>query len=120
HRYSPKDTKNRKLHPGKARKSTDRLKVYVAKPEYATTPGIRMILPQRTAERLGLYTQPYGSVYAVSHQPTDAENQRTSATIDPAGGGLWVQSNSGPNDRGSTILLILTLFAGVVTVGAAA
>ncbi|MEV5600056.1 FtsX-like permease family protein [Streptomyces sp. NPDC052299] len=120
HRYNPKDTENRKLHPGKARKTTDRLKVYVAKPEYATTPGIRMILPQRTAERLGLHTQPYGSVYAVSHQPTDAENQRTSATIDQAGGGLWVQSNSGPNDRGSTIQLILTLFAGVVTMGAAA
>ncbi|MGQ4486503.1 FtsX-like permease family protein [Streptomyces sp. SAS_281] len=120
HRYNPKDKENRKLHPGKARKTTDRLKVYVAKPEYATTPGIRMILPQRTAERLGLHTQPYGSVYAVSHQPTDAESQRTSATIDQAGGGLWVQSNSGPNDRRSTALLILTLFAGVVTMGAAA
>ncbi|MEU2247560.1 FtsX-like permease family protein [Streptomyces sp. NPDC019224] len=120
HMYSPKDTKNRKLHPGPARKTTDRLKVYVAKPEYATTPGIRMILPQGTAERLGLHTQPLGSVYTVAHQPTDAENQRASAAIDQAGGGLWVQTNSGPNDRGSTILLILTLFAGVVTVGAAA
>ncbi|TXR96528.1 FtsX-like permease family protein [Streptomyces sp. col6] len=120
HTYSPKDKQNRKAHPGPARKTTDRLKVYVAKPEYATTPGIRMILPQRTAERLGLHTQPQGSVYAVDRRPTDAEEQRTSAAIDQAGGGLWVQSNQGSNDRGSTILLILTLFAGVVTVGAAA
>ncbi|MFB8210760.1 FtsX-like permease family protein [Streptomyces sp. NPDC056010] len=120
HTYNAEDKKNRKLHPGPARKTTDRLKVYIAKPEYATTPGIRMILPQRTAERLGLHTKPYGSVYAVGHEPTDAENQRVTAAIDQAGGGLWVQSNSGPNDRGSTILLILTLFAGVVTVGAAA
>ncbi|WP_405898715.1 ABC transporter permease [Streptomyces sp. NBC_00727] len=120
HTYNAKDTKNRKLHPGAARKTTDRLKVYVAKAEYATTPGIRMILPQRTAERLGLHTQPLGSVYTVSHEPTDAESQRTSAAIDQAGGGLWVQSNSGANERDSTILLILTLFAGVVTVGAAA
>ncbi|MFE6764195.1 FtsX-like permease family protein [Streptomyces sp. NPDC057689] len=120
HTYSPKDKEGRKQHPGPARKTTDRLKVYVAKAEYATTPGIRMILPQRTAERLGLHTQPQGSVYAVAHQPTDAEDQRVSAAIDQAGGGLWVQSNSGPNDRDSTILLILTLFAGVVTVGAAA
>lgn len=120
HTYNDKDKKNRKLHPGPARKTTDRLKVYVAKAEYAATPGIRMILPQPTAERLGLHTQPQGSVYAVSHQPTDVEDQRVSAAIDQAGGGVWVQTNSGPNDRDSTILLILTLFAGVVTVGAAA
>ncbi|MGW2474878.1 FtsX-like permease family protein [Streptomyces sp. NPDC001665] len=120
HTYNTEDKKNRKLHPGPARKTTDRLKVYVANAEYATTPGIRMILPQRTAERLGLHTQPLGSVYAVAHDPTEAENQRVTAAIDQAGGGLWVQTNSGPNDRDSTILLILTLFAGVVTVGAAA
>ncbi|WP_406286084.1 FtsX-like permease family protein [Streptomyces sp. NBC_00209] len=120
HTYNAKDKKNRKLHPGPARKTTDRLKVYVAKPAYAATPGLRMILPQRTAERLGLHTRPLGSVYAVGHEPTDAESQRVNAAIDQAGGGLWVQSNSGPNDRGSAILLILTLFAGVVTVGAAA
>ncbi|MET7345455.1 FtsX-like permease family protein [Streptomyces sp. NPDC005547] len=120
HTYNPKDKQNRKAHPGPARKTTDRLKVYVAKPEYAITPGIRMILPQRSAERLGLHTQPQGSVYAVDRRPTDAEDQRVSAAIDQAGGGLWVQSNQGANDRGNTILLILTLFAGVVTVGAAA
>ncbi|MFJ7628585.1 FtsX-like permease family protein [Streptomyces sp. NPDC097595] len=120
HTYNAKDKKNRRLHPGPARKTTDRLKVYIAKAEYATTPGLRMILPQRAAERLGLHTEPLGSVYAVGHDPTDAESQRVSASIDQAGGGLWVQTNSGPNDRGSTILLILTLFAGVVTVGAAA
>ncbi|THA71951.1 FtsX-like permease family protein [Streptomyces sp. A0958] len=120
HAYNDKDKKNRKLHPGPARKTTDRLKVYVAKAEYAATPGVRMILPQQTAERLGLHTQPNGSVYAVSHRPTDAEDQRVTAAIEQAGGGIWVQSDSGPNDRGNTILLILTLFAGVVTVGAAA
>lgn len=121
HTYNPKDKEGRKLHPGPARKTTDRLKVYVAKAEYATTPGVRLILPQRTAERLGLHTQPLGSVYTVAHQPTDAEDQRVSAAIDQAGGGLWVQGNPGANEgRGSTILLILTLFAGVVTVGAAA
>ncbi|MEU1435899.1 ABC transporter permease [Streptomyces sp. NPDC005786] len=120
HTYNAKDEKNSKLHPGPARTSTDRLKVYVADAEYAATPGIRMILPQRAAERLGLHTQPSGSVYAVPHPPTDAEEQRVSAAIDQAGGGLWLQTERGPGDRQSTILLILTLFAGVVTLGAAA
>ncbi|WP_393059218.1 FtsX-like permease family protein [Streptomyces sp. LN549] len=120
HSYNAKDKKNRKLHPGPARTSTDRLKVYVADAEYAATPGIRMILPERTAERLGLHTQPAGSVYAVPHPPTDAEDQRVSAAIDQAGGGLWLQTEHRPGDRESIILLILTLFAGVVTLGAAA
>ncbi|TXS37032.1 ABC transporter permease [Streptomyces sp. OR43] len=120
HTYNAKDEKNRKLHPGPARTSTDRLKVYVADAEYAATPGIRMILPQRTAERLGLHTQPSGSVYAVPHPPSDAEEQRVSAAIDQAGGGLWLQTERGPGDREDIILLILTLFAGVVTLGAAA
>ncbi|MFF5334535.1 FtsX-like permease family protein [Streptomyces sp. NPDC013181] len=120
HRYNPKDTKNIKLHPGPPRETTHRFPVHVAKPGYATTPGVRMIMPQATAERLGLHTEPYGSVYTVGHAPTDAESQRVSAAIDQAGGGLWVQSESGAADRGSIILLILTLFAGVVTMGAAA
>ncbi|WP_405686341.1 FtsX-like permease family protein [Streptomyces sp. NBC_00057] len=120
HKYNDRDKKNRKLHPGKARTTTDRLKVYVAPTKYATTPGIRMILPQRTAERLGLHTEPSGSVYAVSHPPTEAEDQRVSGAIEQAGGGLWVKSDHGPGSRDDTILLILTLFAGVVTLGAAA
>ncbi|MFD8688038.1 FtsX-like permease family protein [Streptomyces sp. NPDC059651] len=120
HTYNAKDKTNRKLHPGPARTSTDRIKVYVADAEYAATPGIRMILPQRAAERLGLHTEASGSVYAVPHPPSDAEEQRVSAAIDQAGGGLWLQTEHIPGDRESVILLILTLFAGVVTLGAAA
>ncbi|WP_328895056.1 ABC transporter permease [Streptomyces sp. NBC_00236] len=120
HTYNAKDEKNRKLHPGPARTSTDRLKVYVADAEYAATPGLRMILPQRTAERLGLHTELSGSVYAVPHPPSDAEEQRVSAAIDQTGGGIWLQTERIPGDRESIILLILTLFAGVVTLGAAA
>ncbi|THA76562.1 ABC transporter permease [Streptomyces sp. A0642] len=120
HRYSAKDEKNRKLHPGPARTATERLKVYVADAEYAATPGLRMVMPQRTAERLGLHTEAAGSVYAVPHLPKDAEEQRVSAAIDQAGGGLWLQTESRQGDRENTVLLILTLFAGVVTLGAAA
>ncbi|MGW2589222.1 FtsX-like permease family protein [Streptomyces sp. NPDC001515] len=120
HTYNPKDTENRKLHPGPARRTTDRLRVYVADAPYATTPGIRMIMPRKTAERIGLHTQEGGSVYAVPHRPSDAEDQRVAATIEEAGGGVWLQTDPGPGDRDDTTLLILTLFAGVVTLGAAA
>ncbi|MFB7133120.1 FtsX-like permease family protein [Streptomyces sp. NPDC056237] len=120
HRYSEKDKKNWKLHPGKARTTLDKLKVYVAPAKYASTPGIRLILPEGTAERLGLHTRLSGSVYAVAHTPTNAEQQRVSGSIAQAGGGIWVQSEYGFGRQDNTVLLILTLFAGVVTLGAAA
>ncbi|MFD7860847.1 FtsX-like permease family protein [Streptomyces sp. NPDC059783] len=120
HAYNAKDTANRKLHPGPARKTTNRLKVYVADARYATTPGIRMIMPRKTAERIGLRTAEAGSVYAVPHRPSDAEEQRVSAAIEEAGGGIWLQTPSRPGDRDDIMLLVLTLFAGVVTLGAAA
>ncbi|MCX4796345.1 MULTISPECIES: ABC transporter permease [unclassified Streptomyces] len=120
HQYSEKDKKNWKQHPGKARTAVDQLKVYVAPARYAATPGIRMILPERTAERLGLHTRAAGSVYAVAHAPTNAEDQRVSGAIAQAGGGMWMRSDYGPGRQDNTVLLILTLFAGVVTLGAAA
>ncbi|MCX5110829.1 FtsX-like permease family protein [Streptomyces sp. NBC_00378] len=120
HAYSDKDKQGRKLHPGKARTTTDKLKVYVAPEKYAATPGINMILPRQTAERIGLRTQVSGSVYAVAHPPTDAEEQRTYGAIEQSGGGIWTQSESGPGGIDNSMLLILTLFAGMVTLGAAA
>ncbi|MFD5498276.1 FtsX-like permease family protein [Streptomyces sp. NPDC127061] len=120
HRYNEKDKQNRKLHPGKARTTTDRLKVYVAPAKYAATPGFAMIVPQRTAERLGLHTAESGSVYTVSHTPTEAETQQTYGALAQAGDGVVMQSESGPDGSVDAMLLILTLFAGMVTLGAAA
>lgn len=124
HTYNKRDTENRKLHPGKARTTTDRIKVYVAPGKYAATPGIRMILPQKTAARLGLHTQDYGSIYTVTHTPTDAEQQAIQAAFAQTGGGsayLQTEHGAGAESRDEdVILLILALFAGVVTLGAAA
>ncbi|MFB6813269.1 FtsX-like permease family protein [Streptomyces sp. NPDC056347] len=120
HRYSAKDVKNRDRHPGRPRTTTDRIKVYVAPAKYAATPGTTLIMPQRAADRLGLHTAPAGSVYTAVHPPTNAENQRTRAALDQTGGGIWFRAESGPSGREDTALLILTLFAGVVTLGAAA
>jgi len=121
HTYNPRDKENRKLHPGEARTTTDRLKVYVAPAKYAATPGIRMILPRSAVEELGLHTEDYGSVFPVAHTPTDAEQQAVSAAITQAGDGVHLQTENGPESRDEDlILLVLALFAGVVTLGAAA
>ncbi|MDK0520739.1 ABC transporter permease [Streptomyces sp. ML-6] len=120
HRYSEKDKKNRAAqHPDKPRTTTTKLKVYVAPEKYAATPGVSMIMPQKTAERLGLHTSPAGSVYTAAHPPTSAELQRARAAIDQAGGGLWVQGESGPYGTEDTMMVVLVLLAGMVTLGAA-
>jgi putative ABC transport system permease protein len=121
HAYNDRDKKNRALHPGKARITTDRLKVYVAPDRYAATPGIRMIMPEKTAERLGLHVEDYGSFYTLNRDPTDAESQAAHAALDQAGNRAYLMtSDERLRTDDDTILLILALFAGVVTLGAAA
>ncbi|MYT97079.1 MULTISPECIES: FtsX-like permease family protein [unclassified Streptomyces] len=121
HLYNERDRENRARHPGVARTTTDRLKVYVAPDSYAATPGIRMVLPQETADRLGLHSQETGSVYPLSREPTDAEEQAAGAALARAGNQahLWTGHPAEERDD-AVVLLILALFAGVVTLGAAA
>ncbi|WP_405389814.1 ABC transporter permease [Streptomyces sp. NBC_01102] len=121
HTYNRQDKENRKLHPGRARTTTERLDVYVAPARYAATPGVRMIMPQSTADRLGLHTQDHGSFYTVAHPPTEAEQQALRAAFAQVGNSAYLQSEQGPSSRDEdVVLLILALFAGVVTLGAAA
>ncbi|WP_098007598.1 FtsX-like permease family protein [Streptomyces sp. sk226] len=121
HTYSDRDRENRARHPGKARTTTDRLKVYVAPDRYAATPGIRMVMPRQTAEGLGLHVEDYGSFYTLGREATDAERQAAYAALDQAGNKAYLMaSDEELRTEDDTILLILALFAGVVTLGAAA
>ncbi|WP_406148108.1 FtsX-like permease family protein [Streptomyces anulatus] len=123
HAYNDRDKKNRALHPGKARITTDRLKVHVAPDRYAATPGIRMVMPKKTAERLGLHVEDYGSFYTLNRDPTDAESQAAHAALDQAGNRAYLMTSNETfrrHDDTDTVLLLLALFAGVVTLGAAA
>ncbi|ARF73708.1 hypothetical protein B7C62_16625 [Kitasatospora albolonga] len=120
HRYSERD-KNHASHPGTARTTTERLKVYVAPDRFAATPSIRMIMPQQTADRLGLRSEELGSIYTLTREPTDAEQQSVDAALEQAGKNAYVMTaNSAERKDDEVILLILALFAGVVTLGAAA
>ncbi|MFE2650241.1 FtsX-like permease family protein [Streptomyces sp. NPDC059346] len=121
HAYSDQDGKNRARRPGAARTTTDRLKVYVAPDRYAATPGIRMVMPRKTAERLGLHVEDYGSFYTLGREATDAERQAAYAALAQAGNKAYLMASDEEfRTEDDTILLILALFAGVVTLGAAA
>ncbi|MFD3907624.1 ABC transporter permease [Streptomyces sp. CB04723] len=121
HTYSDRDRENRARHPGKARTTTDRLKVYVAPDRYAATPGIRMVMPRQTAENLGLHIEDYGSFYTLGRDATDAERQAAYAALAQAGNKAYLMaSDEELRTEDDATLLILALFAGVVTLGAAA
>ncbi|WP_328377891.1 ABC transporter permease [Streptomyces sp. NBC_00440] len=119
HRYVAADKANRERHPGKARTTVSHLTVYRAADRYAATPGVRMIMPQATADRLGLHTGPVAAVYRTAHAPTDAEKQRFNDGMSQAGNGAYLWQNEKP-DGDDTTMLILALFSGMVTLGAAA
>ena len=87
---------------------------------YAATPAVGMIMPQRTADRLGLHTAEEGSFYRVSRAPTSAEEQRVTADLDRLGGSATLTVERGYQSHQGVVLLTLTLFAALVTVGAAA
>lgn len=119
-RYVEQDKKNRKLHPGKPEETVTRLPVYKAADHFAATPGIRLIMPQSTADRLGLHSGPIARVYPVAHPVTDTENQHFSDGMSQAGDPAYLWQDLPLNADSDTTMLILALFAGVVTLGAAA
>ncbi|MCX4549694.1 FtsX-like permease family protein [Streptomyces sp. NBC_01500] len=120
HSYIAEDKQNRKLHPGKARSTVTRLAVYKAADRYAATPGIRMVMPQATADRLGLHYGPTLNVYATTQTPTDAQVQHFNDGVSQAGNGVSLQQNDTSSGTTDITMLILALFSGVVTLGAAA
>ncbi len=96
------------------------LAAYTAPASYADTPGIRLVLPAVLAHRLGLHTAPAGSFYPVSRTPSRAEQQRAESELahGDAATNLYVERGyPATSDAG---LLLLAVFAGIVTIGAAA
>ncbi|MFF5127352.1 FtsX-like permease family protein [Streptomyces syringium] len=96
------------------------LDAYVAPEAYAATPGVRLILPAVLAQRLNLHTAPAGSFYAVRHTPDKAEEERANAVLDRGDAATSLYIERGPQtDADDFFLMVLAVFAGVVTIGAA-
>ncbi|MEV0274966.1 FtsX-like permease family protein [Streptomyces sp. NPDC050610] len=96
------------------------LAAYTAPAAYAGTPSIRLVLPPSLAHRLGLHTAPAGSFYPMSRTPTRAEQQRAETELahGDAATDLYVERGYPATDNAA--LLVLAVFAGIVTIGAAA
>ncbi|MFE7120659.1 hypothetical protein ACFU99_35035 [Streptomyces sp. NPDC057654] len=96
------------------------LATYTAPASYADTPGIRLVLPAVLAHRLGLHTAPSGSFYPVSRTPTRAEQRRAESELAHGDAATNLYVERGYPETDDSGLLVLAVFAGIVTIGAAA
>lgn len=81
--------------------------------------GSRLILPPSAARAAGLSTAPSGSYFTLDGTATGKQRQALDGEIDRMGADARVSIEAGYQSRGDMGLLILTVFAGLVTIGAA-
>ncbi|MFE2496638.1 FtsX-like permease family protein [Streptomyces scopuliridis] len=81
--------------------------------------GIAMILTPATAEATGLSTVPLGAYYSTGAMPSSAQKQKLDSELDKTGSDVSLHIESGYVSENSIVLLALTVFAGLVTIGAA-
>ncbi|CAG6399170.1 Putative ABC transport system permease protein [Actinacidiphila cocklensis] len=81
--------------------------------------GVTAVVPPQAAASLGLRTTPLGSYYTTSQMPSGAQRQALNSDVAKIGTRATVYLERGYVGDDNLILLALTLFAGVVTIGAA-
>ncbi|MFD9405692.1 FtsX-like permease family protein [Streptomyces sp. NPDC059989] len=88
-------------------------------PEGVNGWGFKLVLPAATAKAAGLTTAPYGSYFALDGLPSSEQRQRLDGVFDTMGVDASVKIEQGYQQENSIEVLALTLFAGLVTIGAA-
>lgn len=88
-------------------------------PDTVNSWGSQLILPPAAAKAAGLTTTPSGSYFTLDGTVTGKQRQALDGEIDRMGADATVAIESGYQSPGSMGLLILTVFAGLVTIGAA-
>ncbi|MFE7181103.1 FtsX-like permease family protein [Streptomyces erythrochromogenes] len=94
------------------------LPVHLA-PESVQSWGLQLILPPATAKAAGLSFAPSGSYFTLDGKATSEQRQRIAGEIDRTGVEAAVRIEEGYQGNDSIALLALTVFAGLVTIGAA-
>ncbi|TQK53014.1 putative ABC transport system permease protein [Streptomyces sp. SLBN-118] len=81
--------------------------------------GVPMIIPPAAARAAGLSTVPLGAYYSTDKMPSSAQRQRLDGELDKTGSDVELHVEEGYTSENSIILLSLTIFAGLITIGAA-
>lgn len=106
--------------PGEVRQ----LPSYLA-PQSVNPYGLQMLVPPALAKSAGFTTVPYGVLFSTSALPSTEQTQALNAAYDkiglrtgPMGNGPVIES--GYTSKNNIVMLALTVFAGLITIGAAA
>lgn len=81
--------------------------------------GVAMILPPAAAKTSGLTTVPLGAYYSTDGTPGSEQRQKLEGELDKTGASIDLHIEEGYTSDNSIVLLALTVFAGLITIGAA-
>ncbi|MFJ4920429.1 FtsX-like permease family protein [Streptomyces sp. NPDC088725] len=88
-------------------------------PDGSNAYGLKLLMPPAAARATGFTTVPVGSYYSTTAMPSSAQRQKVDEALDRTGGAIDLHVEEGYVSESSIVLLALTIFAGLVTVGAA-
>ncbi|WP_086800557.1 ABC transporter permease [Streptomyces caniscabiei] len=81
--------------------------------------GVQSVLSPAAAKAAGLTTVPLGAFFSTDRIPSTEERQKLDAEIAKLGSNVELTVEQGWVDKNGLVLLALTVFAGLVTIGAA-
>ncbi|MFD6310564.1 ABC transporter permease family protein [Streptomyces nigra] len=81
--------------------------------------GVESVLSPAAAKAAGLTTVPLGAVFSTDRMPSTEQRQRLDAEVAKLGSNVELTVEQGWVDENKLVLLALTVFAGLVTIGAA-
>ncbi|MET9349165.1 ABC transporter permease [Streptomyces termitum] len=88
-------------------------------PGKPTAYGLQILMTPATAKAAGLNTVPVGAYFSTDQMPGEEQRQKLDAEIAKIGAGIDLTVEEGYVQKSGIVLLALTVFAGLVTIGAA-
>ncbi|KOY57089.1 FtsX-like permease family protein [Streptomyces sp. XY332] len=113
------DNNNDVFEPGVDPKGEDKVFAVHQAPDTAEGYGLELVLPPAAAKSAGLTTLPFASYFTLDGTATSRQKQRVAARIDQIGVEAPVTIEAGYQADADITMLALTVFAGLVTIGAA-
>ncbi|MBT2446313.1 ABC transporter permease [Streptomyces sp. ISL-43] len=105
--------------PGDPEPGEDKVFATHQAPETANGYGVELVLPPSAAKSAGIATAPFGSYFTLDGEASSEQRQRLDGALDKMGLDASVRIEKGYEGDDSLAMLALTVFAGLVTIGAA-
>lgn len=83
------------------------------------TYGVDLIVPPAAAKAAGIATVPLGAYYSTDTMPSSEQRQKLDGELDNTGSDVTLTVEEGYVSENGIVLLSLTVFAGLITIGAA-